>query len=107
MTAPQDPRVGTMPVQREWEVRLRARVQQSVGVVRTYDAPDPVVGFMQQVLKEAGRDQEVAADIKIVKVGVWEVWTLHANRSAGYVCRSEVYAESEIARWLGAILSVI
>ena len=66
-----------MPVQREWEVRLRARVQQSVGVVRTYDAPDPVAGFIQQVLKEAGRDQKEAALIKIVKVGAWVVRDVH------------------------------
>ena len=76
-----------MPVQREWEVRLRARVHQSVGVVRTYDAPDPVMGFIQQVLKEAGRDQEVATDIKIVKVGVCEMYVHDKQKVWENACR--------------------
>jgi hypothetical protein len=73
-------------VQREWEVRLRARVNQAVGQVKLYDAPDPVQGFVQQVLKEAGREQQQAADVKVIKVGcrrqgawgVVEDFTLHS-----------------------------
>ena len=59
----------TMPVQRGWDVRLRARMKQSVGMLKVFDAPDPVKGFIQQVLKEAGREQGEAAKIRVIKVG--------------------------------------